>query len=916
MRRLAVFLVVTGCSLFSVLPWAAAQNLKLVSEVEGISEYRLDNGIPVLLFPDQSKPKFTVNMTVLVGSRHEGYGETGMAHLLEHMLFKGTPTHQDIPKLLKDRGVLNMNGTTSLDRTNYYETLPAGDDNLEFAIRLEADRLLNSNFNSEQLASEMTVVRNEFEIGENSPISILMQRVVASAYEWHNYGKSTIGNRSDIERVPIQNLRAFYTKFYQPDNISLVVAGQFDKAKALEYLQKHFGQLQLPERKLPQTWTEEPVQDGERQVTLRRVGDVPLVAAAWHVTNAAHGDHAAMEVLAEILGMEPAGRLYQALVKSGMASSVQAMTLAGHDPGLLLCFAQLSADQNMEHVQNVFVSTIQGFDNTGVTEEEVKRAVQSLMKQREQEFADTERVAIGLTEWQASGDWRLYFLHRDRIEKVTAADVQRVAKAYLITSNRTTGQFIPTVDPVRSRIAQGPDLSGLLAEYKGRAKISEGENFEPTPANIDVRTVSGELESGVKYALLPKKTRGERVFISGKLQFGTLDSLKGNRMAASTMADLMSRGTKSRSFQQLKDRLDEVRASISLTSDPGSLNFSVQARREQLPETLDLLKEMLREPAFSADELEVIRNEQITQLESSRSEPQMVAAMALARATSKWAKEDPRYSPDLDESIQDYKSVTAEGIQELYEEFVGGQHGQIAVVGDFDSATIVSDLNEILAGWTSVQPFDRIPEPLQDVEFGKRITINTPDKANAIYIAAMPLPLRDDAADYEALVVGNYILGGGPLSSRLADRVRKKEGLSYGVGSMFRADSHDENAGLMMFAMSNPENTPKVVSTIGEEVNRLVESGVAEVELADAKSSYLETRKGSRSEDRGLAGLLRSNLELGRTMEFSAASDAKIASLTVGQVNEALKKWLDHGKSIIVTAGDFKDVPGTTTSDK
>ena len=213
-----------------------------LSTVEGITEYRLANGLQVLLFPDPSRPKVTVNLTIFVGSRHEGYGETGMAHLLEHMVFKGTPTHPDIPGAMKERGA-QFNGTTSYDRTNYFETLTATDENLEFAIKLEADRMVNSPIKAEHLATEFSVVRNEFEMGENSPESVLSQRMAAVAYEWHNYGKSTIGNRTDIERVPVDNLRAFYKRFYQPDNAMLVVAGKFDEKKALEYINKYFGAL-------------------------------------------------------------------------------------------------------------------------------------------------------------------------------------------------------------------------------------------------------------------------------------------------------------------------------------------------------------------------------------------------------------------------------------------------------------------------------------------------------------------------------------------------------------------------------------------------------------------------------------------------------------------------------------------------
>ncbi len=282
--RLALWTVALAVAASTV---ARAEGPEKVASVEGITEYRLDNGLKVLLFPEPSRPKVTVNLTVLVGSRHEGYGETGMAHLLEHMVFKGTPTNPDIPGALKQRGA-QFNGSTWLDRTNYFETLPASDENLKFAIALEADRMVNSPIKGEDLATEFSVVRNEFERGENSPSNVLNQRMMAVAYEWHNYGKSTIGNRTDIERVPVDSLRGFYKKYYRPDNAMLVIAGQFDQKKALEYADKYFGSIKNPDTDLPKTYTEEPPQDGERMVMLRRVGDVAVVGAMYHIPAGPH----------------------------------------------------------------------------------------------------------------------------------------------------------------------------------------------------------------------------------------------------------------------------------------------------------------------------------------------------------------------------------------------------------------------------------------------------------------------------------------------------------------------------------------------------------------------------------------------------------------------------------------------------
>lgn len=884
-----------------------AQEPVKVTEIEGITEYRLDNGVQILLFPDESKPEFTVNMTVLVGSRHEGYGETGMAHLLEHMLFKGTAAHPDIPKLLKDRGVLNMNGTTWFDRTNYYETLPASDENLEFAIRMEADRLVNSLIRPEDLASEMTVVRNEFEMGENSPFRILMQRIMAAAYEWHNYGKSTIGNRSDIERVPVENLRRFYRKFYQPDNVMVVVAGKFDKDKALQYLARYFGALEKPQRELPKTYTEEPPQDGDHYVNLRRVGDTQMVGAGYHIPPAAHEDFAAVQVLSTVLGMEPSGPLYKALVETKLASSVATMEIAAHDPSMMLTFVEVPMDGDLAKAESVLIEEMEKIGREGVSSEMVKRAVQRLNSARERQFANTAQFAINLSEWRAYGDWRLYFLHRDRVESVTPEDVQRVAAKYLIESNRTVGRFIPTENPIRAEIPLSPDLKQMLAEYKGREAIAQGEAFDPTPENIERRTTRGTLKSGMEYAVLPKKTRGELVHLSGRIEYGNVENLKGRVTPAELLPSLLSRGTETMSFEEFRDRLDELNASLNFGGGAGSLTFGLQTKRENLDEVLDLLGDALRHPLLDADELDVIRREQITQLESMRSDPQGLAVVELQRRLSPYPKDHVLYQPTIDEAIERLNSVTIEDIRELHKKFLNGQHGQIAIVGDFDPEPALEKLSQMMDDWRSEMAYARIENPAQPVK-AERVVIKTPDKKNAVYLAAKAIPMRDDDPEYEPLLIGNFILGGGPLSSRLADRVRKKEGLSYGVGSMVQADSLDPNTRFLMQAISNPQNMEKVVATIDEEVQRLRESGVTSDELARARDSYLQTRRGGRAQDRRLVGMLLSNLRAGRTMEFQQRSDERIESLTKEQVDAAIRKYIDTKDMAIITAGDFDAV--------
>ena len=540
-----------------------------IREIEGIAQYQLDNGVDVLLFPDASKETVTVNMTIFVGSRHEGYGEAGMAHLLEHMLFKGTPMHPDIPKVLKDRGAGNsMNGTTWMDRTNYYETLPASGDNLEFAIRLEADRLVNSNIKGEDLESEMTVVRNEFERGENSPIRVLMQRIQSAAYDWHNYGQSTIGNRSDIERVPVVKLRQFYKKFYRPDNVMVIVAGKFDPDQALSHLQNYFGALKKPETPIDPTYTTEPAQDGERTVTLRRVGEVQLVGSAYHIPASSHPDFAAAKALVYILGDEPSGRLYRKMVETELASNTYALAYAFAEPGLFMSIAEVPMDESLDTAQATLLQLMeQSFAEEPVTEKELNRAVQQILKARELESADTGKLAVSLSDWAAQGDWRLYFLFRDAIEALTVDDVQQVAQKYFTQNNRTLGRFLPSEMSVRASIPEAPDLQAVLDDYKGREAIAAGEVFEPLPMAIEARTERGVLIGGIQYALMPKKTRGETVSMMLTLRFGTADTLKDKVGAVELMGMLMSRGTDKLDYTELQDELTRLRAELSIQFD-------------------------------------------------------------------------------------------------------------------------------------------------------------------------------------------------------------------------------------------------------------------------------------------------------------------------------------------------------------
>ncbi len=902
--RTLFYALITGLLLSA--PVQSEDNMpKQIRSIEGITEYKLENGLKVLLFPDVSRPSVTVNLTVFVGSRHEGYGEAGMAHLLEHMVFKGTPDHPEIPKVLKERGA-QFNGTTWLDRTNYYETMPASDENLEFAIRLEADRMVNSFIKKEDLDSEMTVVRNEFERGENSPTRVLMQRMMSASFDWHNYGKSTIGNRADIERVPINSLQEFYKRFYQPDNAQLVIAGKFDADKALKFTQQYFGALPRPTRELNRTYTEEPAQDGERMVNLRRVGEVPMAGVTYHIPAGAHPDFAAVDVLATLMSSEPSGRLYDNLVKKRQASGVFGFTFSLHDPGIVLFGAEAAQGIDASSLLQGVIDVIEGGTAKKFTEEEVERAKQELLKQRELSVADSRGIAVSLSDWSAQGDWRLFFLYRDRLEKVTVEDVQRVAEAYLIRNNRTAGLFDPTAQPQRATIPATPDLAEMIGDYNGREQIAQGEEFDASPLAIEKRIARSKLDSGIKVALLPKKTRGETVQLRLVLRYGSVEALKGKATAAEMLPGMLMMGTENLSRQAIQDALDKYRARLSVSGSPGEVTVSLQTLRNNLVPVLDVVYEVLRKPSFPAEELELMKEARLSSVEQRLTDPTAIASNTVQQKISVYEADDPRYVTSLEEDVALAKSVTIEQVQDLYSTLLSGHHGELSIVGDFDPAEVAAAIGKLTADWNSDATYVQMPKIPVNNEKGDLQKINTPDKAQATYFAAMTLPIRNDHPDYPALVLGNTILGGGALSSRLGDRVRQDEGLSYTIQSAFQASAVDERSVFYIFAIVNPDNADKLHDVIHEELNKLLKDGITEDELKVQKGGLLQKQELTRTTDGSLTGLLTGHLQVDRTMQFTADFERRLSELTVEDVNAALRKHIKPERLYIVMAGDFE----------
>ena len=878
-----------------------------VREVEGVHEYRLANGLQVLLIPDASKPTVTVNVTYRVGSRMEGYGETGMAHLLEHLMFRSTKTKEHVSTEMSKRG-MQFNGTTSEDRTNYYETFPSDPAQISWALRTEAERMTGANVSRKDLDSEMTVVRNEMEAGENSPFRILMEKTNASAFQWHAYGKDTIGARSDVENVNIAHLQAFYRKYYQPDNATLIVAGKFDPAKVLAEIAQDFSKLPKPARVIEPTYTVEPVQDGEREVTLRRVGAEKDLFAVYHVPSMASPDMAAFTILSTAIGDTPNGRLYKRLVETGKATQVFSWTSNHADPGTFNVGAILKKDDDLDAAQKIFIDTIEGVKREPITADELKRAQLQVEKSYDQLMASPQNLCLSLSEFIAGGDWRLLFLTRDRVASVTLDQVNAAAGTWLKSSNRTLGRFVATDAPDRAPLATRTEPEAQLKDFKPRATLEAGEAFDSSPAGLDKRSQTFTLPNGMKVALLPKKSKGATVEVRLDLHFGSLESLRGKRAAGAAAGIIIGTGTETKTRAQLNDAFTALKTDWELTGSSNGGHASLTTRRDVLLPALQLLAEAMRKPSFTPSEYEQGVRQTVQGLEQAEQEPGALAYLELARKTQRYGADDPRYTPTIAESIAETRAATLDDAASFYRSHWGADHADMAIVGDFDPAQVKAEVTRLFGDWKSSVPYVRLAQDLPEAA-GLRLVVPVKDKANANLIGALSLKLRDTDPDFPAVVLATHVLGGGEFGSRLNARIRQKDGISYGVGAGVNASAFEEVGSLQFYAIFAPQALPRLQADFDEELARFAKDGITAAELAQAKQAILAERATTRTSDAAVAGGWAVKLEQGRTFAWSAEQDAKLAALTVEQVNAAIRKWIVPANVNWSVSGTFPDKP-------
>ena len=472
-------------------------------------------------------------------------------------------------------------------------------------------------------------------------------------------------------------------------------------------------------------------------------------------------------------------------------------------------------------------------------------------------------------------------------------------------SNRTVGTFIPETKPDNVTIPGRTDLAKLLENYKGQKKLEEAEKFDSSPENIDSRTKTGTIPGGAKYALLSKTTRGGVVTLNLSLRVGSKQSLSNKSKVAELTGNMLMKGTASRTAAQINDELDKYKAQANVYSTGQNVIVQVQTVRKNLPDVIKVIEDVLRHPNFPTSEFDKVVQQSLDQIDQQKSDPQSISYLQYSRLLHPYPADDFRYSMTFDEQTTAVKNVKLDDVKKFYADYYNGTNATVALVGDFDEAAVTKQLTTILQNWTSPVKYERAVSVFVDVP-AKSEKINTPEKANANLMAGYNIEMRDDNPDYPALMLSNFMLGGGFLNSRLSERIRQKDGISYGVGSWVSVDNQDKTASFNSYAIYNPTNSDKLVTAFKEELNRMVDKGFSPEELKDARDGYLQERKLSRSNDQTLASRLQENLYIGRNLQFSKMVDDKISSAKLEDINAIARKWIKPEKVSYIQAGDFE----------
>lgn len=898
-------------------------NFKKIKELGGIEEYLYQpNGMNVLLLQDNASPVVTVQIVYRVGSKNEVLGNTGSTHLLEHLMFKGTTNFNkkngnDITNALQNTGA-QLNATTWYDRTNYFETLPS--DKIGLALQIEADRMRNSLLLKEDKDAEMTVVRNEFERDENDPNRLLDKEIWSAAYIAHPYHHSTIGWKSDIEKAPIEVLRNFYNTYYWPDNATLTIIGDFQKENVFLLIEKYFGKITRAPNVMPQPYTDEPQQYGPRKIIVKKPGELGVINKAYKIPGALHEDLPALNVLGEIIGSGPSAILNKTFVDSRLGIYAFATASNFKEVNLFTIGVGFPITSKHDYIDAKISEVIAKIQKDGVTQDDVNRVVAQISAQTILGRDGSGVIASGLNKAIAVGDWTDYVTGVDRLKKVTPADVLRVAQKYLVEDQSTTAYFIPKQsgnnagqDEAKANnfmAENGPfyyrDQKHDQAEESSNVFSAEQNKSEKVLAVKDDNAIEKKASSYTREKVTGidvvsvKTSAKDFVTVAASISLGNFANENNNTMIPSLTTAMLAKGTMLNDKFKFSEKLQKLGVNLNVGASTTKINIGFKCLKKDLDQVIALLAEELRFPLFDKTEFENLKQQFIGNTKQGLNDPNTRGSIALAQAI--YPKENPNYSVTIEEDLANIKNASLEDLKAFHKKYFGPVSMHLVIVGDTEGTNLNASLKKSFKNWNSgIAETLKFEEVVKSTSKTEVITIA--EKPSAELFIGQYTGLKRADADYIPFYIANYTLGAG-FAGRLMQTVRDKDGLTYSISSSLGGNI---TTGGYWFvnASFNPTLFQKGLDATMVQVDKWVKDGITEKELENKKTNLIGSFKVGMATTTGMARTILSFVERDLEPSYIEQYPKDVEKVTLKQVNDAIKKYIQLDKMIIVKSGSL-----------
>ena len=902
-RTLSLAICVLGVSATGL-----AQPILLKSE-QNIEEYKLDNGLRVILAPNDKENKVFMNTIYLTGALNDPQGKGGMAHLLEHLAFKGTENvkGEEFQRRL-DQYSLMSNASTDYYSTKYTSVIRPEKTAIDEMIYLEAERMDKLVLQEKFVPSEINIVEREREVRLDQPFSVLMDQIWKSAYGNQYLGRLPIGDLKELKSIKMDELNKFYRTCYAPNNAVMVIAGKFDKKQVLDTVEKNFNSIAA--RTVPKQ-VNVPVLDSskiqERAFEVKKGSDFGKYNIYLNGKN--QQIQTALALSPFLFTMQPSGHLYKDVVETGTATQVQSTTWLTQDFNLVFMGAVYAPNHD---AQKVGSALMQGIEKKHSFNEVELNRVKNLIKNSQKSMM-TSASAVGgmLSDYVVSsnGDWTQYFKDQAEVQNLKVNDVNQIINQFLIAEHRISGDIKPTPEDQKKalELQKGAETAKTLDQQDTKAeplkdpsvyKAEVAQNLTMSQQyveKIDQKIQTGTLKNGMQYALFPTSTRDDKTYASIALNFGTAESLKDQAEVIGFMSYLLLRASEQYSLQDIADKSIDAGGRASASAVDNGISIQISAKNEKFEEFFKFIIDVMNNPKFEQTQFDLIKSQTLSSLNRSYTEPETVASLTIARIVEKYQPGDLRYHFEPELAKKQVTSITNDNVKSLYKQYFTTQNGQISVTGDFNAKSLLKYLNKSLGQSKTTQPYQRLSSEYFEYP-AQKVHALAEQRQFGNYQALITLPVGNRHPDAEALLVLSNILGESQLSSRLAMELREKNALVYSFGSNMTLSSFQNTGALGISADYTAGKSAQVSQGVHKVLNDLLKNGVTEQELEAAKANIMKQRVTNLEDERRIHRGLNSQLEQNRSFKSRLERDQAFAQLTKADIDAVIQKYikLDH----------------------